>query len=83
MPDIRWQRWLIVVASVLVVASLLACGGMEYAALSPGSNAAARIRGQVARTWRTVKNYLEDILQTILELVGLADCASPLKLAAV
>jgi hypothetical protein len=71
-------------ALVVVVASSLACGGGEYAMVSPGGeNWWQQIKDKARSFIATVKGKVKGFWDGLLDLVGLADCGTTLDLTIV
>ena len=90
MDEMRRRRWLVGVAAVVVVMSTLACGGGEYAMVSPDSDLPKQFKDEASRVllvvWgyirgvlNTVWEYVEGVLQEILDLVGVSYTGGPLE----
>ncbi len=90
MDEIRRRRWLVGIAAVVVVMSALACGGGEYAMVSPDSDLSQQLKDEGSRVlstaWgyiqgvlTTVWGYVEGVLQHILDLVGVSYTGGPLE----
>ncbi len=90
MNEVRRRRWLVGIAALVVVMSTLACGGGEYAMVSPDSDLSQQLKDEGSRVlsvaWgyvegvlSTVWEFVEGLLQDVLDLVGVSYTGGPLE----